>query len=816
MSGSFRLPRHPLRNALVLPLLTALAVGCGDDNGTDPNQPPGTPSIAAPADGATFGIGQEVQFQGSATDPEDGALTGASLVWTSSLDGQLGTGGSFARSDLSEGNHEITLTATDSDGDDASASVTITVANQPPAAPTITSPADGAEFGVGQEIEFSATATDPEDGELTGESIVWSSDLDGELGTGVAVTRDDLSEGTHQITVTATDSDGESASSSIEITVQNQPPIATITAPADGTVVAEGSDVTFEGSADDIEEGPLTGESLVWESDLDGEIGTGTTFTVNDLSLGEHTITLTATDSEDASGTATVALTVQGAPTAAIDAPADGATVTSGDAVTFEGSATDAEGGDLTGASLVWTSDLDDEIGTGESFTIDDLTVGTHTITLTATDSDGLTGTASIELTVQSSDQDPTVSITQPSNGATFAAGTSVTFEATASDPQDGALTGGSLVWESDVDGQIGTGTSFSTSTLSTGTHDVTVTATDSDSRTASAGVTIEILNPPTATITAPATGSSFESGTDVTFEGTGSDPDDGALTGGSLVWTSSRDGQFGTDVSVTTSSLSVGTHTITLTATDSDGLTGTDQITVTIDPPGSPPTATITSPADGSDFDEGVQIDFEGTGSDPDDGALTGSSLVWTSSIDGEIGSGESISRDDLSAGTHTITLTATDSDNRSGTDQITVTVNSTSTPIVIQAGATASSTINVGQQTTIPIIVDMSNAGGRDVASLTVEVTWDEGVAEYISYNQLAGGSEFVNEDDVATGSLNYSWFTGNGNTATFDLFEITFEGAGAGSATITLNVTALAEEDATNLLPDMSERNHTLTVN
>jgi hypothetical protein len=97
----------------------------------------------------------------------------------------------------------------------------------------------------------------------------------------------------------------------------------------------------------------------------------------------------------------------------------------------------------------------------------------------------------------------------------------------------------------------------------------------------AAIGVPIDSL--PTATITAPASGSSFASGTSVTFTGTGTDPEDGALSGASLVWTSDLDGQFGTSGSVTTSGLSIGVHTITLTVTDSNGGTDTDQITVTI-----------------------------------------------------------------------------------------------------------------------------------------------------------------------------------------------------------------------------------------
>ncbi len=87
-------------------------------------------------------------------------------------------------------------------------------------------------------------------------------------------------------------------------------------------------------------------------------------------------------------------------------------------------------------------------------------------------------------------------------------------------------------------------------------------------------------------------------------------------------------------------------------------------------------PTATISSPSDGSAYFEDVAISFEGSGDDSQDGTLTGDSLVWTSDIDGQIGTGTSFSYADLSVGTHTITLTVTDSDRAAGNDSITVAV--------------------------------------------------------------------------------------------------------------------------------------------
>jgi hypothetical protein len=86
------------------------------------------------------------------------------------------------------------------------------------------------------------------------------------------------------------------------------------------------------------------------------------------------------------------------APVAEITAPADGSEFSDTDIITFAGTGTDAEDGSLTGASLVWTSDVDDELGTGETFELDAAlaTPGAHVITLTATDSQNAIGQASI------------------------------------------------------------------------------------------------------------------------------------------------------------------------------------------------------------------------------------------------------------------------------------------------------------------------------------------------------------------------------------------------------------------------------------
>ena len=279
--------------------------------------------------------------------------------------------------------------------------------------------------------------------------------------------------------------------------------------------------------------------------------------------------------------------------------------------------------------------------------------------------------------------QSPVAHITSPTNNASFVSGASVSFAGTGTDPEDGTLTGASLVWTDNVAGQIGTGTSFSLATLAVGTHVVTLTVTDSKGAKGTATVTIVITGiavdqPPTAHITSPVNSASFVQGASVSFAGTGSDTEDGTLTGASLVWTDNVAGQIGTGTSFSLTSLAIGTHVITLTAKDSKGQTGTATVTIVVTAPATnqSPTAQITSPNSGAVFAPGTAVSFAGNGHDAEDGALTGASLVWTDNVSGQIGTGTSFSLATLAGGLHTITLTATDSKGAHGTATVNITI--------------------------------------------------------------------------------------------------------------------------------------------
>jgi hypothetical protein len=158
--------------------------------------------------------------------------------------------------------------------------------------------------------------------------------------------------------------------------------------------------------------------------------------------------------------------------------------------------------------------------------------------------------------------------------------------------------------------------------------------------------------------ITAP-TETSSEEGTLISFAATASDTEDGDLTA-SLSWTSDLDGPIGTGGSFTTSSLSVGIHSITASVTDSGGLTASDTIKVTIYV-NTAPTVTIIEPENNKTYIVGELINFAASVDDPDPGQEDlASYVIWTSNKDGYLDTGDSVSA--LTVGNHTITATVTD----------------------------------------------------------------------------------------------------------------------------------------------------------
>lgn len=79
-------------------------------------------------------------------------------------------------------------------------------------------------------------------------------------------------------------------------TVEDNAPNAAITAPEAKSYLKPGQSVVVLGTGDDPEDGPLSGDQLVWTVDGD-PAGTGDSVELSDLSFGPHTVTLTVVDS---------------------------------------------------------------------------------------------------------------------------------------------------------------------------------------------------------------------------------------------------------------------------------------------------------------------------------------------------------------------------------------------------------------------------------------------------------------------------------------------------------------------------------------
>ncbi len=116
-------------------------------------------------------------------------------------------------------------------------------------------------------------------------------------------------------------------------------------------------------------------------------------------SSGSATITVTLSDATSSvNENFTLNVTLNSAPVVTITNPANNAEVLDTDFVSLQAGATDTEDGDVS-ASLAWTSSISGELGSGATL-VTSLVEGVHTITATATDS--LSRTGSMNLTVTS------------------------------------------------------------------------------------------------------------------------------------------------------------------------------------------------------------------------------------------------------------------------------------------------------------------------------------------------------------------------------------------------------------------------------
>ncbi|MBI2967289.1 MAG: gliding motility-associated C-terminal domain-containing protein [Bacteroidetes bacterium] len=245
------------------------------------------------------------------------------------------------------------------------------------------------------------------------------------------------------------------------------------------------------------------------------------------------TYTVTVTDGNGCTGTASQAVTVNSNPTP---------TITAGGTTTF-----------CAGGSVLLTATAAATYSWSTTETTQAITVSVSgTYTVTVTDGSGCTGTASQAVTVNSN---PTPTITA-GGPTTFCAGGSVTLTSSAAS---------SYSWSTAETTQAITASAGGT---------YTVTVTDGNGCTGTASQAVTVNSNPTPTITA---------GGPTTF-----------CAGGSVTLTSSLASSYSWSTTETTQAITVSaTGTYTVTVTDGNGCTGTASQAVTVN---SNPTPTITA----------------------------------------------------------------------------------------------------------------------------------------------------------------------------------------------------------------------------
>jgi len=628
------------------------------------NQPPvanaGEDQIVTDADNNGT---QTITLNGSASTDADGTIV--SYLWFEGAN-QIAAGATSSVT-LATATHVITLEVTDNEGAKSTDTVTITInspVNQSPVAQagadqTVTDTDDnGTEV-----ITLNGTASTDPDGTIV--SYLWFEGANQiASGSSTSVT---LSTGTHVITLEVTDNLGAQATDTVTIEIDspaNQSPVAN--AGSDQTLTdadKNGTEqVTLNGSASTDPDGTI--QTYSWTEGAT-QIASGPTPGVT-LSAGSHTITLTVTDNDGLTDTDTVTIIVNQLPVAqaGMDQIVSDTDKNDLEVITLNGSASSDPDGTIQTYS--WTEGAT-QIATGSSPTIS-LAVGTHAISLTVTDNYGATATDTVSIRINQSpvaDAGEDQTLTDEDDNGTE----SVSLDASASSDPDGTIT--SYLWFAGAQ-YLGSGQTLSVS-LGAGSHTLMLIVSDNNGFVATDTVTIRInqLDNQAPVADAGTDLVALDSDTNgnepVTLDGSASNDPDGTIV--SYVWTEGAT-QIATGATANLNLLN-GEHVITLTATDDDGLTASDTVTVTVN---QMPVARAGSDQDIIDTDKNgtEEVFLDASASTDPDGTI--SEYLW---FEGgtQIASGVTATVT-LDLRSHAITLKVVDNHGGMATDGVVVSI--------------------------------------------------------------------------------------------------------------------------------------------
>jgi PKD repeat protein len=330
--------------------------------------------------------------------------------------------------------------------------------------------------------------------------------------------------------------------------------------------------------------------SLGWSyGDNSGDSGAGVSHAYG--ATGNYTVTLTATDSNGETATASHGVHVVGNPRASFSFGPR--TPNIGDSVAFDGRDSSDPGGGI--ASYAWSFG-DGANGSGSQPTHSYATGGDKTVTLTVTAAlDGLTAfaTKTVHVNVPPRASFVFAAVNAPSGQDPFTPvlGQQVAFSAQSASDPDGSIA--SYAWD------LGTGTFGQPASVSwlltnfnaAGRKDVRLKVTDNGGASTIGTTSFRVNAPPVAAFdispTAPQTGEN------VTFSSTASDPD-GVADLGATSWDLNGDGTYGDATGPTAKAvyLTAGTYTVGEKITDRGGASAvtTKQLAVA-GPPAPAPT---------------------------------------------------------------------------------------------------------------------------------------------------------------------------------------------------------------------------------